>query len=122
MPNHPSTYQIFWDGECRFCQRSLSWALSRDSDKLLVATPYQQVPDPPMDPVLTQACRHAVHLQHPDGQLERAGRACLTIIELIGYRRLARWGRKRPLIWAIELGYGIVAHHRRLFSRLFFRC
>jgi hypothetical protein len=74
-----------------------------------------------MNPTLIRACRRAVHLQHPDGQLERAGRACLTVLELIGYRRLAHWGRMRPLVWAIELGYWLVARNRSLFSRWLFR-
>jgi len=115
-----NTYAIFWDGECRFCGRCVSWALARANGQLH-ATPYQEVANPPMNDDLTRACQRAVHLVHPDGHLEKAGRACLTVLDLIGYTHLARWGRRRPLIWLIELGYYFVAQNRRFFSRLFFR-
>lgn len=97
------------------------WALRRDRAGLLVALPYQQAPRPPMDEELAAACSRAVHLRHPDGRLELAGRACLTVLELAGYRRTARWLRQPPLVWGVELGYWIIARNRMLFSRLLFR-
>jgi len=116
----PHISTIFWDGECRFCGRCVSWSLARAGEQLQ-AIPYQRAAVPPMSDALRLACRRAVHLQHPDGRLEKAGRACLSVLELIGYKRLAYWGRRRPFIWCIELGYWFVAHNRRLFSHLFFR-
>lgn len=74
-----------------------------------------------MDDALRRACRRAVHLQLPDGRLERAGRACLTILHLIGYRRTASVLRLRPLVWCVECGYWVVARYRAFFSRLLFR-
>jgi predicted DCC family thiol-disulfide oxidoreductase YuxK len=118
--NSNHMYTIFWDGECRFCGRCVSWALAQAGNDLQ-AIPYQQVSTPPMDDALRLACRRAVHLEHPGGQLEKAGQACLSVLELIGYKRLARWGRRRPLIWCIELVYWFVAQNRRIFSRVLFR-
>ncbi|MCC7264022.1 MAG: DUF393 domain-containing protein [Candidatus Latescibacteria bacterium] len=114
-------YWLLWDGHCAFCRRAAAWARERDCAGMLVALPYQQAPQPPMDEALAAACRRAVHLRHPDGQLERAGRACLTVLELAGYPRIARCLRRPPLVWGVELGYWIVARNRALFSRLMFR-
>ncbi len=114
-------YWLLWDGQCGFCRRAVDWALKRDRVGLLVALPYQQATGPPMDEDLAAACSRAVHLRHPDGRLERAGRACLTVLEVVGYRRTARWLRLPPLVWAVELGYWLVARNRMLFSRWVFR-
>ena len=112
---------LLWDGECGFCRRSVEWARARDSRELIVALPYQQAPWPPMDEQLRAACSRAVHLRHPDGELERAGRACLTVLELIGYRRTAQLLRRWPLVWLVEAGYWLVARNRMIFSRFWFR-
>jgi predicted DCC family thiol-disulfide oxidoreductase YuxK len=115
-------YWLFWDGECGFCRRSIDWARARDVDNRLLPTPYQQAPDPPMDETLVKACARAVHLLHPDGRLERAGHACLTVLQLIGFpSTLIGLLRLPPLIWALELGYWLAARNRSLVSRLLFR-
>ena len=113
---------LFWDGTCGFCRRSVDWALSRDEANLLFPTPYQQAPDPPMDPTLTAACARGVHLIHPDGRIERAGRACLTVLQLIGYApQFVRLLRLPPFIWMLEIGYWLTARNRAFFSRFLFR-
>jgi predicted DCC family thiol-disulfide oxidoreductase YuxK len=114
-------YWLLWDGDCGFCRRAVQWALQRDRAGLIAATPYQQAPAPPMDEALALACSRAVHLRHPGGRLERAGRACLTALELVGYRRTARLLRLWPLVWGVEAGYWLVARNRILFSKLLFR-
>jgi predicted DCC family thiol-disulfide oxidoreductase YuxK len=117
----PGQYWLFWDGECGFCRRWVQWARARDRADLILPTAYQQVPDPPMDAALARACGRAVHLLHPDGHLERAGQACSTVLHLIGFTALARLLRLRPLSWAFEIGYWVVARNRAFFSRFFFR-
>ena len=68
------------------------------------------------------ACAQAVHILHPNGQIERAGRACLTVLQLIGCPSiLVRFMRLPPLIWTLEIGYWLVARNRSLFSKIFFR-
>jgi predicted DCC family thiol-disulfide oxidoreductase YuxK len=109
---------IVWDGDCGFCRRAVEWALARDAAGLFEATPYQRVPSPPMTPELRAACRAAVHVRTADGRWLRGGRACLFVLERVGWPRLARVARVPPLVWAVELGYRIVAGNRRLFSRL----
>jgi hypothetical protein len=74
-----------------------------------------------MTPALKEACRRAVHVVTSSSQTLRGGRASLFIAEQLGYRRLARLLRIPPIVWAVELGYRIVAGNRPFFSRFLFR-
>ena len=62
-----------------------------------------------------------MHVLTPEGQVLRAGRACLWVLQRIGYPVLARVFSLPPLVWGVELGYWLVARNRRLASRLMFR-
>lgn len=112
---------IVWDGDCGFCRRAVAWALARDRDGLFEAVPYQSLPTPPMTPALRAACGSAVHVRIAAGEWLRGGRACLFVLERIGWPRLARLARLPPLVWAVEAGYRVVAGNRPFFSRLFAR-
>ncbi len=75
-----------------------------------------------MTGALLAACRRAMHVVTPDGQILRAGRAVLFVLETVGYhpfwaRRLARF----PFIFAVEWGYALVAGHRPFFAKILFR-
>ncbi len=109
---------IVWDGTCGFCRRAVEWALARDHAHSFGAIPYQEVPAPPMTPALHAACRDAVHVRTVDGHWLRGGRACLFVLERIGWPLLARSARVPPLVWLVELGYRVVARNRPWFSRL----
>lgn len=74
-----------------------------------------------MTPELYEACKKAVHVITRDGQVLRAGRASLFVLERIGYRWTARVLGVPPLVWLVELGYWIVARKRSFFSRFLFR-
>ncbi len=74
-----------------------------------------------MTPELREACKRALHVLTSSGEILKAGRAALFVLEQIGYRRLARLLRLPPFVWAVELGYRIVASNRSLFARLLFR-
>jgi len=112
---------LLWDGDCDFCRRSVAWAEQRDAAHAFHAVPYQQTPSPPMTPELRQACARAVHLITPEGRMLRAGRACLWVLQRIGYPVLARVLAIPPLVWAVEVVYWLVARNRRLASRVLFR-
>ena len=112
---------VLWDGDCGFCRRSVEWAARRDGGRRLEFVPYQAAPSPPMTPALREACGRAVHVLTPDGRTLRAGRAALRVLAAAGWPRLARVLAVPPLIWLVELGYLLVAHHRRFFSRVLFR-
>lgn len=65
-----------------------------------------------MTPELRDACARAVHVITPEGEMLRAGRATLDVLERLGYRRLVWPLKRRPLLWLVELGYRWVARHR----------
>lgn len=112
---------LLWDGDCAFCRRSVEWAERRDDGHAFRAIPYQQAPAPPMTPELRVACARAVHVLTPEGEVLRAGRACLWILQRIGYPALARVLALPPLVWVVEAGYWLVARNRGLASRVLFR-
>jgi len=112
---------LLWDGECGFCRRRVQWAERRDTTHAFQAVPYQQAPSPPMTPELRKACSRAVHLLTADGELLRAGRACLWVLQQVGHPVLARVLALPPLVWAVEVGYWLVARNRQLASRFLFR-
>lgn len=74
-----------------------------------------------MNPELYTACSRALHVVTQSGAVLRAGRAALFVLDQIGHPGLARILGVPPLVWAVELGYRLVASNRSLFSRLFFR-
>ena len=73
-----------------------------------------------MTPELAAACAKAVHVVTINGRTLRAGRASLFVLGELGWRRAVRLLSKPPFIWAVELGYRIVAGNRMFFSRLMF--
>ena len=75
-----------------------------------------------MTPALREQARRAIQVVTSDGRRLSAGRAVLFVCEEIGWHpTLARLGRRRPFVWAIELGYWIVARNRSFFGRFLFR-
>jgi len=112
---------LLWDGACGFCRRAVEWVQSRDTQRAILAMPYQEVPSPPMTPALRAACARAVHVITPDGQVLRAGRAVLDVLRRLGFPFWARLLSIPPLVWAVEVGYWLVARNRMLASRFLFR-
>jgi hypothetical protein len=74
-----------------------------------------------MTPALREASRRAVQVVTDRGEILSAGRASLFVFEQLGYRRTARILRIAPFVWAVELGYQLVAKNRPFFSRFLFR-
>ena len=70
---------------------------------------------------LNEACAKAVHVVTEDGQILRAGRACLFVLAALGWQRTARVLSLPPFVWLVELGYRLVARHRSFFGRFLFR-
>jgi len=74
-----------------------------------------------MTPPLYAACQQAAHVITVDGQVIKAGRAAMFILEEIGYPRwLVRPFTWPPLVWLTELGYRTVAENRPFFSKFLF--
>jgi predicted DCC family thiol-disulfide oxidoreductase YuxK len=112
---------LLWDGRCGFCRRSVEALVRRDTGHAFRAMPYQEAPSPPMSPELRAACARAFHVVTHEGRVLRGGRAALYVLERLGHPGLARLLGLPPLVWAVELGYWLVARNRQLFSRLIFR-
>ncbi|MCZ6562152.1 MAG: hypothetical protein O6948_04385 [Deltaproteobacteria bacterium] len=74
-----------------------------------------------MTPVLYAACKDAIHVVEADGTEHQAGRACLFILDGLGWHRGARIFAAPPWIWLVELSYRIVASKRPFFSRFLIR-
>ena len=75
-----------------------------------------------MTPALREQARKAVQVMTADGRQLSAGRAVLFVLEEIGWNpRTVRLVGRRPFIWAVELGYWILARNRSFFDRFMFR-
>ena len=75
-----------------------------------------------MTPALREQARSAVQVMTTDGRQLSAGRAILFVLEEIAWHPwAARLAGRRPFIWAVELGYWIVARNRAFFGRFLFR-
>ncbi len=75
-----------------------------------------------MTPALREHARKAVQVITAGGHQLSAGRAILFALEEIEWHpRVVRLAGRRPFIWAVELGYWIVARNRPFFGRFLFR-
>lgn len=74
-----------------------------------------------MTDALAARCARAVHVITPEGDVMRAGRATLYVLDRIGWHAVARGASLPPFVWMVELGYWLVARHRGLAARVLFR-
>jgi predicted DCC family thiol-disulfide oxidoreductase YuxK len=75
-----------------------------------------------MTPALRSAAERGMQVVTQDGRIYANGRAVLFVLEMVGWHpRLMRLAARRPLVWLVDGGYRLVADHRNLFSRVFFR-
>ena len=100
---------ILYDGDCALCRRFAGWVRRHDRRERFDPVPYQNAA---IAEDLRLECEGAVHVVTPSGRTLRAGRAVLFILYGLGYRRTARVFARAPLLWAVELGYRIVASNR----------
>ena len=76
-----------------------------------------------MTPALREQARKAVQVMTADGRQLSAGRAVLFVLEEIDWHpSVIRLARRPPFVWAVDLGYWIVARNRSFFGRFLFRC
>ena len=108
---------VLWDGECGICRRIAAWLARRDRKGRLLVLAYQEVPNPPLDPLLRADSSRAMQVVSREGVRLRAGRAAIFCLEQIGWR-WARPFRHWPLLPLTELGYRLVARNRGLIGRL----
>jgi predicted DCC family thiol-disulfide oxidoreductase YuxK len=109
---------VLYDGDCGFCRRSVDWALRRDRDGRLTATPIQSPAGERLLADLTPEQRlRAVHVIDDEGRRSSGGAAVREVLNVLpSSRALARVVSVSPRL--TELGYRVVAGNRALFGRL----
>tara|TARA_B100000902_G_C27274687_1_gene898176 strand:+ start:978 stop:1355 length:378 start_codon:yes stop_codon:yes gene_type:complete len=120
LDQHHKKYTVFWDGDCAFCSRCATWVKEK-TPPTVELVPYQNAPNPPIDANLASECGKALHLQLPNGNFERGGKACVSILELIGYKIIGRIFKNRFLNWIPETLYYLIARNRKILSFFFLK-
>lgn len=120
----PRTYDqhwLIWDGQCGFCRRVVVWFQQQDNRRAFRIIPMQSCPSPPMTPKLYAESQKAMQVITRDGKQISGGRSVLYVLETMGWHPLMmRIASNPPFVWAIDVGYKIVARNRTLVSRLLF--
>ena len=112
-----SRHWILWDGDCDFCRHFVAWVRREDINHQFKVVPYQMAPSPPMTRELFAACEQAVHIVKADGTILRGARACLFVLEILGWKSAGSFALP-PLLWVLEFAYWIVASNPRFFAYL----
>jgi predicted DCC family thiol-disulfide oxidoreductase YuxK len=112
-------HYLLYDGDCDFCREWAAWLTLRDRDRRFRICPWQVVTGPPMTPLLRIQARRAVQIVTKDGRQLSGGRAVLFALREIGWHPFfVRMLEHRPCVWAVDLGYRIIAANRPHFSWL----
>ncbi len=117
MAQANAPHWLLWDGECDFCAWSVARVRRRDPKGQFRIVPFQSAPPELMQKVNPDNLLRGVHVVTNEGQVLRAGRAVLFLMEQVGNRPLARLLRLPPLVWLVELGYWLIARNRHRISR-----
>jgi predicted DCC family thiol-disulfide oxidoreductase YuxK len=109
---------VLYDGDCGFCRWSVNWALRRDRDRRLTATPIQSTTGEFLLGDLKPDERlREVHVINDDGSRSSGGAAVKEVLTALPTSRaLARVVSVSPRM--TQLGYRFVARNRSLFGRL----
>jgi predicted DCC family thiol-disulfide oxidoreductase YuxK len=109
---------VLYDGDCGFCRRSVDWALRRDLERRLTATPIQSpMGDFLLADLTPQQRLREVHVINDDGRRSSGGAAVKDVLNALPTSRaLARVVSVSPRM--TQLGYRFVAGNRGLFGRL----
>ncbi len=119
MPTGQPHY-LLYDGDCDFCREWASWLTLRDAGSgTFRICPWQVASSPPMTPLLQVQARKAVQLITAGGHHLQGGRAVLFALRETGWHpTLMALLERRPCVWAVDLGYRIVAANRPRFAWL----
>ncbi|MCI0584693.1 MAG: DUF393 domain-containing protein [Chloroflexi bacterium] len=114
---------VLFDADCGICTASADRLRRWDRDDRLELLSLQSAMDDPRPPVREVAASHPLHdelhvLDPATGDVRSGRRAVLEIAaRLPGGRLPALLGRLPPAVWAIGVGYALVARNRRALSR-----
>ncbi len=117
-----SKHWLLFDGKCGMCRRTVKWIGRRDRRGLFEIVEFQNAPSPPITPQLYDACHKAMHVVKSNGEILRAGRAMLFVLNGINWTNgfLPAFLSLPPMIWFVEIGYKLIAANRTFFSRFIF--
>ena len=112
--------QVFFDGDCPLCRREVAFLTKRDSQGLIVATDIAA----PSFEAAQYARSHTdfmatIQGRLADGQWISGVEVFRQLYAAVGFKRLVRVSRVRPIAWALNHAYLVFAKHR---LRLTGRC
>ena len=112
--------QVFFDGDCPLCRREVAFLTKRDSQGLIVATDIAA----PSFEAAQYARSHTdfmatIQGRLADGQWISGVEVFRQLYAAIGFKRMVRVSRVRPIAWALNHAYLVFAKHR---LRLTGRC
>jgi predicted DCC family thiol-disulfide oxidoreductase YuxK len=112
--------QVFFDGDCPLCKREIAFLSRRDTQGRIIAT---DIAEPSFD-ASQHGRSHTEFMATIQGRL--ADGRWITGVEVfrqlysaVGFKRLVRISRVRPIAWVLNHAYAVFAKHR---LRLTGRC
>lgn len=121
-PRRAEPHWLIWDGDCGFCANAVAWFTDRDREGAFQPVTSQACASPPMTDAMRALATRAMIVLTRDGRQIAGGRAVLFVLLEIGWRpALVGLASLRPFVWAVDLGYRIVARNRQLSSHVLFR-
>ena len=97
-----------------------AWCRRHDREQVLDFVPSQEGPPEVMTPAMVKATETSVQVLTADGRTIGGGRAVLFILGQLGWKRFERFFSWPPMLFFVELVYGLVAGHRVFFSKFLF--
>lgn len=105
--------KMLFDGQCPLCSREAALLQRRDSRGKIA---FEDIADPAFDPgrygLTLQQAMAAMYAVRPDGSLVRGIDAFAEIYDAVGWTRLARLLRWRPIRPLLHVGYRLFASIR----------
>lgn len=108
--DHPSGFEVFFDGACPLCRREIEWLRRKDSTNQICFT---DIADPDFDPHSTgksfQQLMARIHGRLPNGEVIEGVEVIRQLYLAVGYRKLVAISRLPLIRNLLELGYRIFA-------------
>lgn len=120
IPRSDESIQVFFDGDCPLCRREIAFLSKRDAQGRIIAT---DIADPSFDASqydrLHTDFMATIQGRLADGRWISGVEVFRQLYAAVGFRRLVRISRARPIAWVLNHAYAIFAKHR---LRLTGRC
>jgi predicted DCC family thiol-disulfide oxidoreductase YuxK len=115
-----SRIEVFFDGDCPLCKREVAFLTKRDKHRRIVATDIAHASfDASKFGRSQQEFMATIQGRLADGTWISGVEVFRNLYAAVGFTRLVRISRFRPLAWILDLSYAFFAKHR---LRLTGRC